>query len=69
MIYGWTTIAKINSEVHNLDRRVLAIESNRFTSDDGLTVWQELGNRPTRAELEERLNRIEEKLDRILANR
>jgi len=69
LFYGWATISKINSEVNNLDRRVLAIESNRFTSNDGLEVWRQLGDRPTRAELEERLTRIEQKLDRALGTR
>lgn len=48
----------LSATLISLDRRVTAIEANRFTAADGLEVWRELERRPTRAEVVEELRLI-----------
>lgn len=73
LLIPWATWVSIS--LIGMTERVSVIESNRFTSKDGLQLWLAIGERPLRDDvvspslflqsvesLEGRLGRIEEKL-------
>ena len=39
------SINNLNETIQSIDRRVVAIESNRFTSADGMAIWQALADK------------------------
>jgi len=65
LIWLGSMLRSIERATTELDRRVTAIEANRFTSVDGLAIWQEMATRPTRQELEGKLTRLEQTIGRI----
>lgn len=65
MIAIWGKLESIQIDLRTIDTRLVAVESNRFTSSDGLAVWRELDNKVNRDDLNATIQRIELILDEI----
>lgn len=65
MIAIWGKLESIQTDLRTIDTRLVAVESNRFTSSDGLAVWRELDNKVNRDDLNATIQRIELILDEI----
>lgn len=60
--YAVNELNQLHLQVEDNNNRLIVIESNRFTSRDGLELMQQLSERPTRAEIQAMLNRLEDRL-------
>jgi len=67
VLLGVTTalVVSIWTTVGNLDNRVTAIESSRFTTADGLELWREVDDKVGRDELYDRLDHLEDMIQDI----
>lgn len=50
----------LEEQSHALETRIIAVESNRFTSRDGQEVWRAIAERPTREEISADLSEIKQ---------
>lgn len=62
LTYNLSQLKEVTDLIHTLDTRVSVIESNRFTAADGLKLQKEILARPTRQEIQDMLNRLEDRL-------